>query len=99
MIFVVRRCVNAMEAKMETPHLVEEDGREVNASVGCKAMAITLQDCLSLLTLAAMYTPTRTNVDGYFHASIVLLNGSLWVGTPSESSHIAAGPLKRKLLL
>ena len=29
--------VNTTEAKMEMAHSVEEDGREVDASVGCKA--------------------------------------------------------------
>ena len=32
----IRRCVNIMEAKMETARSVEEDGREVDACVGCK---------------------------------------------------------------
>ena len=34
---VIRRCVNAMEATMKTARLVEEDGHEVNVSVGCEA--------------------------------------------------------------
>ena len=42
---VIHRCVNAMRATMETARLVEEDGLEVNASVGCeaegKSMAVT----------------------------------------------------------
>ena len=36
-VLVILRCVNATEAMMETARLVKEDGREVNASVGCKA--------------------------------------------------------------
>ena len=48
-----------------------------------------------------MWTATYVEEDG---ASMIPLNGSLCgqgedrVGTPSESSHIATGPLKRKLL-
>ena len=34
---VIRRCVNTTEAIMKTARLVEEDGREVNVSVGCVA--------------------------------------------------------------
>ena len=34
---VIRRCVNAMEATMKSAHSVEEDGCEVNVSVGCEA--------------------------------------------------------------
>ena len=34
---VIRRCVNATEATMKTARSVEEDGREVNVSVGCEA--------------------------------------------------------------
>ena len=34
---VIRRCMNATEATMETARSVEEDGHEVNTSVGCKA--------------------------------------------------------------
>ena len=36
-VLVICRCVNAMEATMDTARSVEEDGHEVNASVGCKA--------------------------------------------------------------
>ena len=35
-VLVILRCVHATEATMETARLVEEDGREVNTSVGCK---------------------------------------------------------------
>ena len=35
-VLVICRCVNAMEATMDTARSVEEDGYEVNASVGCK---------------------------------------------------------------
>ena len=70
MVLVIRHCVNTTEAKMETAHSVEEDGREVDVSVGCKAegksMAITQKNCFLLLTLAAMHTHVGTNVDGYF---------------------------------
>ena len=62
----------------------------------------------SLLTLAALYTPARANVDGYCRqkdgVSMISLNGSLCgrqedrVGSPSESSHFATGTLRRKLL-
>ena len=34
---IIRRCVNAAEATMKTACSVEEDGREVNVSVGCRA--------------------------------------------------------------
>ena len=34
---IIRRCVNRTEATMKTARLVEEDGREANISVGCKA--------------------------------------------------------------
>ena len=34
---IIRRCVNATEATMKTARPVEEDGREVNVSVGCEA--------------------------------------------------------------
>ena len=34
---IIRRCVNATEATMKTVCSVEEDGREVNVSVGCEA--------------------------------------------------------------
>ena len=34
---VIRRCVNETEATMKTARSVEEDGREVNVSVGCEA--------------------------------------------------------------
>ena len=34
---IIRRCVNAAEATMKTARSVEEDGREVNVSVGCGA--------------------------------------------------------------
>ena len=34
---VICRCVNATEATMKTARSVEEDRREVNVSVGCKA--------------------------------------------------------------
>ena len=30
-VLVIRHCVNATEATMETAHSIEEDGREVNA--------------------------------------------------------------------
>ena len=90
---------------------VKKEECEVDTSVGCKAegksISVTPKDCLTLLTLAAMYTQ-RTQIwtatfleqDG---ESMVPLSGLLcgrqdWVDTPSESSHIATGPLKRKLL-
>ena len=42
---VIRRCVNATEATMETARSVEEDWREVNVSMRCeaegKSMAVT----------------------------------------------------------
>ena len=67
---VISCCVNATEVTMETGCLVEEDGGEVNTSVACEAeskpTSVTPYDGLSLLTLAAMYTPECTNVDGYF---------------------------------
>ena len=110
-VLVIRRCVNAIEATMETACAVEEDGHKVNASVGCKAegkfTTVTSQDCLSLLTLATtcmraqMWVATFVEEDD---ASMVPLNGSLFrrqedrVGTLSEGSHIATGPLKWKLL-
>ena len=69
-VLVICRCVNATEATMETARLVKEDRREVNAIVGCKtegkSTADTLCGCLSLLTLAAVYTPVHTNVESYF---------------------------------
>ena len=34
---IIRRCINAVEATMKTACSVEEDGREVNVSVGCGA--------------------------------------------------------------
>ena len=34
---VIRSCVHAMEAAMETARSVEEDGREVNVCVVCEA--------------------------------------------------------------
>ena len=52
---------------------MEEDGREVNANVGCKAegksMAVTLHPVglLSLLTFAAMCTPIRYEVSTLSH--------------------------------
>ena len=59
-----------------------------------------------MLTLAALYTPPRANVGGYFveedDVNTVPLNGSSCrqqedrVGMLSESSHIATGPLKQK---
>ena len=36
-VLVICHCVNATEAMMEAAHSIEEDGCEVNASVGCKA--------------------------------------------------------------
>ena len=36
-VLVIRRCVNAMEAAMETARSVEEDEREVSICVGYKA--------------------------------------------------------------
>ena len=36
-VLVIRCCVNATEATMETARSVKEDGHEVNPSVGCKA--------------------------------------------------------------
>ena len=35
-VLVLRRCVNTIEAKMEMALLLEEDGCEVDASLGCK---------------------------------------------------------------
>ena len=58
-VLVIGHCVNTTEAKMETAHLVKEDGRDVDT-------AVTLKGCFSLLTLSAMHTPAHTNVDGYF---------------------------------
>ena len=37
LVLLIRHCVNATEATMETARSVEEDGREVNISVGCEA--------------------------------------------------------------
>ena len=37
LVLLIRHCVNAMEATMETARSVEEDGHEVNTSVGCEA--------------------------------------------------------------
>ena len=37
LVALIRRCVNAAEATMKTARSVEEDGREVNVSVGCGA--------------------------------------------------------------
>ena len=34
---IIRRCLNATEATMKTARSVEEDGCEVNESVGCEA--------------------------------------------------------------
>ena len=34
---IIRRCLNATETTMKTARLVEEDGHEVNESVGCEA--------------------------------------------------------------
>ena len=34
---IIRRCLNATEATMKTASSVEEDGRDVNISVGCEA--------------------------------------------------------------
>ena len=36
-VLVICRCVNTTEANMETACSVKEDGREVDASMGCKA--------------------------------------------------------------
>ena len=36
-VLAIRQCVNVTEAMMETARSVEEDGREANPSVGCKA--------------------------------------------------------------
>lgn len=36
-VLVIRHCVNATEAMMETARSIEEDGREGNASAVCKA--------------------------------------------------------------
>ena len=35
-VLVIGHCVNATEGTMETVHSVEEDGHEVDTSVGCK---------------------------------------------------------------
>ena len=68
--FIIRRCVNATEATMKTARSVEEDGREVNISVGWKPkVSLRLSPCRivgSLYTLAALYTPASADVDGYF---------------------------------
>ena len=44
-VLVIRNCVNSMEVKMEMARSIEEDGCEVDASVGYKAkgksMAVT----------------------------------------------------------
>ena len=37
LVALIRRCVNATEATIKTARSVEEDGREVNVSVGCEA--------------------------------------------------------------
>ena len=37
LVLLIRHCVNATEATMETARSVEEDGREVNISVRCEA--------------------------------------------------------------
>ena len=70
-VLAIRCCVNATEATMQTASSVEEDGCDVYTCVGCKAegksTAVTSQDCLSLLTLTAVLTLVRANVDGYFH--------------------------------
>ena len=34
---IIQRCVNTTEATMKTARSVEEDGREVNITVGCEA--------------------------------------------------------------
>ena len=34
---IIRRCLNATEATMKTARSIEEDGHEVNVSVGCEA--------------------------------------------------------------
>ena len=34
---IIRRCLNTTEATMKTARSVDEDGREVNISVGCEA--------------------------------------------------------------
>ena len=51
-VLVICHCVNAPEATMDTARSVKEDGREVNASVGCKAKGkstrIILYNCLLL---------------------------------------------------
>ena len=83
-VLVLCLCVNTIEAKMEMALLLEEDGCEVDASLGCKgegkSTIVTQQDCLSLLNLVAMYTPAHTNVMATFikveGASMVPLNGS-----------------------
>ena len=36
-VLVIRRRVNTTEVTMKTARSVEEDGHEVNASVGCEA--------------------------------------------------------------
>ena len=36
-VLVICCCVNATEATMETARSVQEDGHDVNTSVGCKA--------------------------------------------------------------
>ena len=62
--------------------MAEEDGHEVDARVECKAestsTAVNQQDCLPLLTHAAMYTHAHAIVDSYFieedGASMVPLN-------------------------
>ena len=68
---VIRRCVKATEATMETARTVEEDWREVKRKCGARSWKVSLRLSPrkivgSLLTLAALYTPARANVDGYF---------------------------------
>ena len=42
LVLVLCRCVNTTKVKMEAARLVEEDGGEVDASVGCKAASLQL---------------------------------------------------------
>ena len=88
-ILVICHCVTTMEATMETARLIEEDGREVNTSVGCKAEGLFVSvdsrhyaythphKCGQLLL-------SRKTVPAWYRL-MVHRRREDWVGTPSEA--------------
>ena len=86
---------------MEVGCSVKEDEREI------RYMAVTLWDCLSLLILAALYTHVRKRgwllllrktMPAWYCSMVCRAGDKNRVGTLSESSTIATGPLKLKLV-